>query len=82
MGYDTPCRAPLQLTRFVLLVLVALGACERSAAPAASGVASQYRLVGIDSIGLRVLVFVTSTDSTFLATEVVTLRDDGIASFV
>ena len=81
-GYDTPCRAPLRLMRFMLLVLAARGVGERSAAPAASGVASQFRLVGIDSIDLRVLVFVTSTDSTFLAREVVTLRDDGVASFV
>ena len=79
MRYHIPCGAGLRRTLFALVVVAA---CEDGTAPTASPVEPRYGLLRIDSLVLPVLAFVSGPDTTFLATEVVTLREDHIAAFV
>ena len=78
----SPDGARLKCSHLALLVLMTLGACESDTAPTASPTGPQYRLIRIDSAVLPLVAYVTPPDTTFLTTEVVTLRDDGMAAFV
>lgn len=70
--------------RFCVLVFVALAvlsACDGATGPPALARAPLYALLELDGAPLPVRNWVSGTDTSYLMSELVTLRKDGIAEF-